>query len=480
MRLKSSPAAARRRGENGLAGDGVRVLLVNVPTYGSHLRSIPLGPLYVISACRRGGHDADILDGSLFANRAAFDEALFARRFDVLGLSCMTHNVAEAYRIARAVHERLPAVHVVIGGVHACTVPAEVAAECPFAHVMAGEGEESFPLLLDAYEGRARLEDVPGLYRTEGGRLRSNPPRPISDLDTLPLPAYDLVDFSKYTFGAHGLYFRRKPLTALVTSRGCPFRCSFCAKTALTGYSWRPRSAEGVLDEIEMLTRDYGIREIHFEDDNMALDPKRLEAICNGLIGRGIDISWKCPHGIYASHLPPETFALMRRSGCYSLSFGVESGSDEVLAKAGKAGDTASIRRAIEAAHAAGIQCIGFFIFGLEGETPESVRRTIDFAKSLPLDAAQFNLCVPFKGTPIRERYLELGYVTDCALASYDVDHAVVDLPGLPADALRRWRKRAFLEFYLRPGVLFANLRNVTSFDVVLALLYRLRNIWRA
>jgi len=229
-----------------------------------------------------------------------------------------------------------------------------------------------------------------------------------------------------------------------------------------------------------MLTGKYGIREIHFEDDNIALKEERFVEICEGLLKRGIDITWKCPHGIYAAHLHKETFKLMARAGCYSLSFGVESGSDEILEKACKASRTASIAGAVNAAHAAGISCIGFFIFGLEGETPDTVRQTIDFAKSLPLDAAQFNLCVPFIGTPIRETYLKLGYIAGDDLGSFDVDHAMVSLPGLSARQLKRSRMRAFMEFYARPRILLKNIRNLSSFEVVKSLFFRLRNIWRA
>jgi len=458
----------------------VRALLVNVPAYGSHLRGVPLGLLYIASSARAAGREVGVLDGSLFANRKSFERELLSREFDVLGLSAMTYNIAEAVRIARLVKAERPLARVVIGGTHASTVPQEVLADCPECHVMAGEGEQAFPKYLDALDGRASLDEVPGLYRLQEGALRSAPPKAVEDLDALPFPAYDLVDFTKYTVGVHGLFYKRKPLTSVVTSRGCPFKCSFCAKTALTGFTWRARSSENVLDEIALLTGKYGIREIHFEDDNIALEPERLAAICNGLIGRRTDIAWKCPHGIYASHLDEEMFALMRRAGCYSLSFGVESGSDELLKKAGKATDTAATRKSIEAAHHAGIQCIGFFIFGLEGETPGTVRQTIDFAKSLPLDAAQFNLCIPFEGTPIRRRYLELGYITPSASASYDVDHAVVDLPGLSAGDLKKLRLRAFAEFYARPSIFLRNLKNLTSLDIWKALAFRVRNIWRA
>lgn len=458
----------------------MRALLVNVPTYGSHLRSIPLGLLYIISSARKKGLAADLLDGGVFDREASFERELLSREFDVVGLSAMTHNIAEALRVARLVRGNRPRAKIVIGGVHASTVPEEVLEACPECLVMQGEGEESFPALLGALEGRGELAGVPGLYRRDGAALKSRAPEAIDDLDALPFPAYDLVDFSKYTTGVHGLFFKRKPLTTMITSRGCPFKCSFCAKTALTGFTWRARSAENVLDEISLLASRYGIREIHFEDDNMALKPERLEAICGGIIARGIDIAWKCPHGIYAAHLEPKTFELMRRSGCYSLSFGMESGNDEILARAGKASGVAELRKGVEAAHRAGIECIGFFIFGLEGETPETIRQTIDFAKSLPLDAAQFNLCIPFKGTPIRETYLAKGYVTEADLAAYDVDHALVELPGLSAKDLRRWRLKAFLEFYGRPSILIKNLRNVSSLDVTKALFQRVKNIWRA
>lgn len=458
----------------------MRVLLINVPSYGTHLRGVPLGLLYMVSACRKAGREAALLDGNLCGGSDAFTKKLLGMEFDVLGLSAITQNITEAYRIARVVTAERPEARIVIGGVHASTVPEEVARACPECFVMQGEGEESFPLFLDALDGSRGFRAVPGLLWREDGAVRRNPPRPVEDLDALALPAYDLVNFADYRLGVHGLFFRRTPLTSMITSRGCPFKCTFCAKTALTGFTWRARSASSVLDEIELLVRKHGIREVHFEDDNIALKADRLVEICEGIIDRRLDISWKCPHGIYAGHLDAETMRLMKRSGCYSLSFGVESGDDEILARAGKAGTTATIRKSIEAARAAGIQCIGFFIFGLEGETPRTIRRTIDFAKSLPLDAAQFNLCIPFEGTPIRETYLRLGYVTDDDPSAYDVDHAVVSLPGLSSDELRQWRLQAFLEFYARPSIIMRNLKNLSSPEVMKALLYRLRNIWRA
>ncbi|MCD6405830.1 MAG: cobalamin-dependent protein [Planctomycetes bacterium] len=458
----------------------VRALLVNTPTYGSHLRSIPLGLLYIISSCRRAGHDVSLLDGGVFRSREAFEKELLAGDFDTVGFSAMTHNFGEVVRLVSFIRNRRPGMTILIGGVHASAAWEQVAAVCPECFVMTGEGEEAMPLVFDAMEGRGALADVPGLVWHENGVLRHNRPRPVDDLDALALPAYDLVDFSDYTIGAHGMYFKRKPLTTIITSRGCPFHCSFCAKSVLTGDTWRPRSPEGVLDEIELLMHRYGIREIHFEDDNIALDEDRFRKICQGIIDRGIDITWKCPHGIYATHLAQDTFELMARSGCYSLSFGIESGNDQVLAMAHKTSNTAGLRKTVEAARRAGIQVIGFFILGLEGETPQTIRETIDFAKSLPLDAAQFNLCVPFIGTQIRETYLDLGYISDRDLDTYDVDHAVVNLPGLSTKDMKRWRLRAFLEFYSRPSIFLRNLRAVSSVDVMKALFFRLRNIWRA
>jgi len=458
----------------------VRVLLVNAATFGSHLKAVPLGLLYIISNCARRGVDFDFLDGALFAERRALHDEIMRRDFDVIGVSAMTHNFPEALRIADLVHTHRPRTHVVIGGSHASTVPAAAARQAPGSLVVAGEGEVAFARLLDALEGGGDLARVPGLCRAGAGGVECNPPELVEDLDSLETPAWDRVRLEDYTEGAHGLYFKRRPFAPLVTSRGCPFHCSFCAKSALTGETWRARSPENVLDEIQMLTREYAVREIHFEDDNIALDEGRLVEICRGLTDRGIDVTWKCPHGIYASHLDESTFELMARSGCYSLSFGIESGNREILARAGKKSTPEETARAVRAARRAGIRCVGFFIFGLEGETPRTVRETIDFAKSLPLDAAQFNLCVPFMGTPIRERYLELGYIADGRLEAFDVDHAVVSLPGLAARQLKRLRLRAFLEFYSRPRVFVANLRNLSSPEAARALFRRLRNIWRA
>ncbi|KPJ63322.1 MAG: hypothetical protein AMS15_00825 [Planctomycetes bacterium DG_23] len=455
----------------------MRTLLINAPTFGSHFYSAPLGLGYIAACLEKDAKAVEILDADLSGNWQRLRREVLRREFQVAGISTMTHNFYDALALARLIKAKDPKITVVLGGVHPTCLPEETAREKDVDFVIVGEGESSLPALLEALEGKKSLEEIPGLCFERDGQIHLRKQELIGNLDSLPFPAYHLLHLERYGQAPHGAYFRQAPFVTMLTSRGCPFRCAFCANSVLTGGKWRARSPENVLDEIEYLVKEWGVREIHFEDDNLTLDRKRVIAICKGIIERGLKIWWKCPDGVHIGTLDEEVLVWMHKAGCYSLAFGIESVNERILHNIHKEVNREKVRRVVKCAKELGIYTVGFFIFGLPGETPRTVRETINFAKETDLDSAQFNLCVPFPGTEIFDLYKKKGYIKVDDLRKYDVDHVLVELEGLSAQALASWRRRAFLEFYLRFGVLWRNFRQITSTRVIASLFRRLRHI---
>jgi radical SAM superfamily enzyme YgiQ (UPF0313 family) len=254
-----------------------------------------------------------------------------------------------------------------------------------------------------------------------------------------------------YGKAPHGGVVKALPLGSLITSRGCPFDCSYCFNSRLAGKRQRRRSPRLVADEIEMLVREFRVKEIHFIDDNLTLHRSHIEEICMEILDRRLAIHWAAPNGIRVDSADSSLFKLMKRSGCYFVSFGIESADDGILERAGKRIDIETVKRAVRDAAAAGIITLGFFIFGLPGETLETMRKTLALALELPLKKAQFHLLDVLPGTRLWEE-LEGAHRPDWHKRSFQEVKWVPE--GLTEEALKRFLSYAFRRFYLRPGPL--------------------------
>ena len=289
---------------------------------------------------------------------------------DAVGVTAMSDHHIDTRELVRAL--KADGRSVVVGGPHASSLPLETLADTGADAVVLGEGETTLPDL---------LADLPALRPVDGvaiaGATSAGECRIEKDLDGLAEPAWDLAPPATYPVAPHGAMVRRTPSAPIVSSRGCAFRCTFCTAPKLHRRSVRFRSPERVVDEIERLARDFGVREIHFEDNNLTARRAHLHGICQEIIRRGIDITWACPNGVRVEHLDTETLALMKKSGCYLLAFGIESGSQHLLDGIKKDVSLETVLAAVRRAREAGIETQGFFIFGLPGETKETMEQTI-------------------------------------------------------------------------------------------------------
>jgi anaerobic magnesium-protoporphyrin IX monomethyl ester cyclase len=291
------------------------------------------------------------------------------------------------------------------------------------------------------------LKPIKGLVWRDGDEVVVNPDRPfIRNLDDLPLPRHELLPLEKY----------RAPLVRgnyafVVTSRGCPGNCQFCIKHVSYGRSVRFRSPENILAELEMLV-GLGVRDVHMYADLFTISREQVVELCELILERGLRLRWTCNSRV--DFVDPEMLRLMRRAGCWMISWGIESGSEEVLRHARKGITLERVEQALRWSREAGIRNWGYFIIGLPGETEETIRETIRFAKRLPLHLALFHIAAPYPGSPLFFEVVEQGWFRPgTRWEQVDMDcSTVLDYPDLRAEELERWAQRAFRSWAFRPG----------------------------
>jgi radical SAM superfamily enzyme YgiQ (UPF0313 family) len=280
------------------------------------------------------------------------------------------------------------------------------------------------------------------------------------------------MDPRTYPDMPHQLLHKKFPVAPILTTRGCPYDCSFCSSTKLWGKRLRTRSPENVVDEIELLVKEFGVREIHFEDDNFTQKRGHVRRVCEEILERDLRIVWSCPNGVRIDTLDDELLALMRRSGCHSVGLGIESGSQEVLDRNHKRLDLKQVPEQVDMIRAHGIAAHGFFIIGMPGETEKTVRQTAGFARKVRFDRANFSLLSPLPGTEIFQKYVADpagGKALDFSVLNF---FTPFPLGELDADGLKRWQRRAVMSFYLRPRPmlhLFSRFRLSQSIKIVKA-----------
>jgi radical SAM superfamily enzyme YgiQ (UPF0313 family) len=311
--------------------------------------------------------------------------------------------------------------------------------------------------------GKLQPAAVPGLVWREGGELRVNETRPIADINSLPPPAWDLINPQEYPPAQHGAFFNQFPIAPIVTTRGCPFACGFCTAPILSGRQMRKRSADSVMEEIELLYHKFGIREIHIVDDNFTLDKAHAVSILKKIIDSKLPISLAFPNGLRINTLDDELLDLMKAAHTYIISVGIESGSDKTLKRMGKQLKVALIREKVELIKQKGIDLAAFFILGFPDETAEDMEESIKFSLELPLLRANYFTFLPLPMTPVTLKLIETGEI-----GKMDVDGLIFQkVPyapkGVTREQLRSIQRSAFRRFYLRPGIMLRNIMLIRS-----------------
>jgi anaerobic magnesium-protoporphyrin IX monomethyl ester cyclase len=450
----------------------MRIVLINAPyldIYGSlnvgHNYSFPLGLGYLAAYLKREQHEVYIYEPEIYnAGQKEIIDYLTEKKVDIVGLSCATANFYGAVRIAELVKDKLN-IPVILGGVHASSLPTETLINylC-FDFVIIGEGEETMEELLRFMAaGRTDFQMIRGLCFKKDGQVICTEPRPyIENLDFLPYPARELVNLDNYRPQVH--LDRGKRSATMITSRGCPGRCVFCASFKTLGYRFRAHSAEYVLGEIDHLINHYGIKHIIFVDDTFTIDRQRVIDICRGVKERNYKIDWYCFARV--NTVDEELLKIMKEAGCFSLLFGIESGNQQILNNIHKGITLDQARRASAMANKLGFKVVSSFIFGNPGETKETIMQTINFAKELNPTIASFNRLIPYPGTDVYEKFYKEIYADGNANWSYFIPKGIVPLAkldGLKEEEIQEYSNKAFLAFYLRPSQLWRLLVSVRT-----------------
>jgi len=452
----------------------VRALFLEAPySYGSADGLVgsyfPLGIGYLAAWLKQHGYAVDILQP---ARGQSIDQALVDKldsfKPTLVGISVMTPSYPQAVRLCEVIKKSDPSRRTVLGGHHISAVGGEVLEQSPNTDfVVIGEGEQTLLELAGALSaGKNDLSDITGLgWRDADGRTHINPPRDfIADLDSLPHPARELVDMSR--FGLHSYIDFGKRSATMVTSRGCPFKCMFCSSWLAMGSRYRWRSAESVLAEIRELVDVHKIDHIVFEDDTMTLRRSRMIEICNALIDMPDSPSWYCLSRVDTMDL--ELARLMRKARCRMVNFGIESGSPEILEKIGK---KISLDKAVDAVAActrAGLRTQCTFIVGFPYDTDETMELTYRAAVRIKPTIAMFFPLTPYPGTRVFDEFMDPAlapktvgqwdkFIMTSGQGSISVnpDHSGQNICRI-AD---RWNRR----FFRRPSQWFRLLRTVSS-----------------
>jgi anaerobic magnesium-protoporphyrin IX monomethyl ester cyclase len=414
--------------------------------------SPPLGLAYLAAMSEQRGDSVRVLD--MEVEDTSPQQVAQEHPPDVIGITATTVQIKDAWQVAQALKQTTQAT-IVLGGPHPTFLAAESVERPEIDVVVRSEGELTWLDLCAQLERSESLEGVDGVTYQRDGQVVSNPDRPvIDDVDSLPFPAHHLFRIDRYTNLQPTLDDVEGASYPILTSRGCPYRCTYCSQ--ILPRKWRPRSPENVVSEWRWLVRDLGAKEIGVLDDSFNIDRQRVLDICDLIIAEGLNhVPWIMINGIRANLVDEELLGRMREAGCIRTAFGVESGNQRILDTViGKRLTLDQVRAAFKAAKAVGMETIGFFIIGLPGETEQTMDDTIHFACELDPVVANFSMATPFPGTEMHKQVVESGrlLVNDWGEFAFFENKAQFETDEMPAELVERKWQEAYRRFYLRPS----------------------------
>jgi radical SAM superfamily enzyme YgiQ (UPF0313 family) len=429
--------------------------------------SPPIGLAYVAACLEKAGHQVTLIDSDpLGLNFEQVVSTVVNGKPDVVGLTGMTAMMDIVFDLAKAIKRRDKKIITVLGGVHGSALPVQTMEEEACIDILVkGEGETTAVELMEALDSDRyvkNLSDVKGICYREKGDVIENPPRPsIQDLDDLPFPAYHLLPMDKYR--SYGWYAWingiRQPYGSIHTSRGCPYKCTFCDANIILGRKYRCRSIENVMGEIDLLVNKYGIRSLRFEDETLTVKKDRAKSLCNALIKRQYHCEYAGAGRV--NEIDEETLHLMKKANFILINYGVESGNDRVLDSINKNFTTEQVKGVFEMTEKAGLFSMASFIIGLPEDTRETCEETIKYARELKADYTGVACLIPFPGTEVYRYALDQGVPLPIRWGDYG---QVNSLPipvnrEIGQEALVKLRRKAHYRLFLNPRYFFKIVR---------------------
>ncbi len=423
---------------------------------------LPLGICHIASSIEKYGFEVKIVDGQVMCS-SWNDFLRSARNFspDIIGIYVSSYVKKEVLALVEGIKKAHPKVIICVGGPHVSAKPGFIS-EGPIDFGIRGDAEIPFSKLCVALRDKQDFKKISGLaFRDESGILVSNGVFVLGDLNVLPFPKLDFVD-DLSIYHPSIVSYKRLPSMTIVSSRGCPFSCAFCA-SGNRDIHWRAQSAEYMAEELRFLSVKYGMNDVWFFDDTFTVDRKRVEKFCRKIIRDKIDITWGCLTRV--DKVDKQLLALMKKACCWLIGYGLESGTQRILDLMRKGFKVEQAAGAVRLTHKAGIQVKAYFMIGYPGERRGDILRTIDFACSLPITYASFYPVNILPGTALDASYSEFGRleVYDNATISFGKEMFVPK--SLSVAEMLALQKKATRRFYFRPGYIFLQLKNMRSMD---------------
>jgi radical SAM superfamily enzyme YgiQ (UPF0313 family) len=434
----------------------------------------PLGIMTLASVLRNKGYAVQLLD--LRVSKKKLEDVVEEFRPDVVGISALTTEAKSMHSIAMFVKSWRKDTVVISGGPHPTAFPKETLEDTAIDFIVLGEGEETLPELLEFLQG-GNSGSVKGVgYRTNNGCAYTFPESFIQNIDEIPIPAWDLIEFEEYGRYKSESNMPPRRYASLFTSRGCPYRCIYCHN--IFGKSFRPKSAEKIIEEIAFLVNKYNVDEFEVLDDIFNLDRVRLQQTCRLIIDRGLKIKLLFPNGLRTDLLDEESILLLRKAGTIYISFAVETASQRVQRYIKKNLNINRVKENIEIAENLGIITHGFFMFGFPTETENEARETLNFSLQSRLTTASFFIVTPFKNTELWE------IVKDKINANKEFEYleyftSPFNLSAMDDATLYKIYRTAYRKFYLSFSRLMRILRRYgMDFYFIRYFIYLLRRMF--
>jgi anaerobic magnesium-protoporphyrin IX monomethyl ester cyclase len=470
----------------------MNILLVRPVTNKMPIIIPNLGLAYLSSQLKKHGHSVTILDcAKLNYGYKDFKNFLDSGNFDIAGFQLFTCDFSSVRKMAGIVKEINSDIITIAGGPHISGLPEHTMKEIVnLDYGFYGEAEIGIVKFCEYISGKGKdkekettgKSDIPGLIFRKGDEILVNERNAIENLDSIDFPDWESIDPNTYPHAPHGTFTKSLPTAPIITSRGCPYSCTYCGVKSTTGRRLRMRSPENIISEIELLIKKYGVKEVHIEDDNFTFNRERVVEFCNLLLDKNIKINWACPNGVRLDTLDEELLKLMEKSGCYSFAVGIESGSPGILKDMRRQVTVEKMREKIMLiANTTKIKMTGFLMAGYPTETIEDIEKTIKFVNSLPLNRAQYSNFLPLPGTKIFDDLMEKGEI-DLKSLSWDnfQDNAITySPPGISLKQLHKILKSAFYRFYFRPRIIINLLKEIHSFNQFKFVLARFIDIFK-
>ena len=430
-----------------------------------------IGLAYIAAVLEKNNIEVEIIDDFAFGvGECGILKRIIEKRIDIVGISCLTPSAPAVLSLVRKIKEYDKHILTVLGNIHASVFAEDILRTNAAVDVIVhGEGEFTMLELVRAWEENMDFINIDGIsFKRDGQLIRTKPKALLEDLDELPYPSWHLLPFKKY--GLLPFADIDKPVLSMSGSRGCPYNCIFCSLLHISK-KYRKRKAKKIVNEIEYLVNNFGVKQIGFVDPIFSLFREDGLEFCGEMIKRGLNkkVVWICETRV--DKVDKELLRAMATAGCKRILYGIESGGQKEINYIKKNFNLDVVRHAIRDTKKEGIQTVGLFMLGLPGDTKESIKKTIQFSKEIDLDFAKFAITVPFPGSKLYEDLSSSGKIKrddwENFLTFNSNSKDLVYIPGeLTAEELMNMQRKAHFEFYLRSQIIFKYLFKIRTISV--------------